>query len=459
MRYIGSHIAHIALAVWALGLPGILRAQQTSLPVVRLHYTTLSKDTFSAGSFQLVDSPDSLSLACQVRHRGATSTKYAKKSYAVKLLDSKAQKKDTSLLGMREDNYWILDAMAVDKARMRNRVGMDLWLDCSTKPSYTNQEPKVCNGYHGKFVEVYVNDSYEGIYCLMERVDRKQLKLKKFKSKTINGVLYKSVSWAGSFFGDLTPYDNQSATWMRYEYEYPEVEDSLITWEPLYEAMSFVNTASAESFANEAANRYDIPVFIDYYLFTTLLSARDNCGKNLFLSYYNLNANSKLLITPWDLDHSFGRMWNAEKEAADEACWGEDNLYKRLADDLPQYLTQLLERYASLRQSFWSLDNLKQRFASYFRLFKLTHADQREEERWSGVDNIDLDFAAEEEYIYSWLEDRLHYTDSLFQYTDVSAVEDIQSPSAETRKIMRDGQILILRKDKIYTVTGILVAQ
>lgn len=448
-----KHRLGILLIISLAWMDGFCEIQST-IPIVKLQYSALSKDTFSSGNFAFINDSDTLSLPIEIRHRGATSTHYQKKSYAVKLYDENGQKKDTSLFGMRSDNYWILEAMAIDKARMRNRVAMDLWLDFSAKPYYQASEPKVCNGYNGKFVEVYVNEAYQGIYCLMERVDRKQLKLKKAKNNTINGVLYKSVSWNGSFFGDLTPYDNTSSTWMRYEYEYPDVEDSLITWSPLYDAMDFVNTASVENFINEASLRFDIPVFLDYYLFTALLSARDNRGKNLYLSYYNIHQDSKLLVTPWDIDHSFGRMYNSNEEAPDTEFSFNARLYQRLENDMPEYYSELLARYASLRQNIFSLDSLRQRFTDYFNLFALTQAAERETERWNGIDNIALDFSYEEAYINSWLEQRLVYTDSLFQYQhNNTEIEETSYPSA-VQKILRNNQIYILRGEKVYTVTG-----
>lgn len=433
---------------------------QSTLPIVKLQYSALSKDTFSSARFDFIEGEDTLSFPAAVRHRGATSTKYQKKSYAVKLYDENGQKQDTSLFGMRSDNYWILDAMAVDKARMRNRVAMDLWLDFSREPSYIDKEPKVCNGYNGKFVEVYVNDVYNGIYCLMERVDRKQLKLKKAKNSTINGVLYKSVSWKGSFFGDLTPYDNNSPTWMRYEYEYPDVEDSLINWAPLYEAMDFVGTASIEDFVNEAPERYDIPIFMDLYLFTNLLSARDNTGKNLYLSFYNINQNSKLLVTPWDIDHSFGRMYNSDEESPNRVCvWSDVPLYQRLVDDIPNYYSQLLERYAYLRHNQFSLSSLCQRFTDYFDLFESTGAAEREKERWDGVDGISLDFPNEENYIYSWMEQRLEYTDALFGYEPLSTVIENDIHSSVSHLILHNGQIFILRNKTLYSLSGQIVSK
>ena len=426
---------------------------QTTIPIVQLQYSALSKDTFSNASFSIIENGDTMSFSALVRHRGASSTIYQKKSYAIKLLDDNGQKLDTSLMGMRSDNYWILDAMAVDKARMRNRVAMDLWLDFSTKPYYYDTEPKMCNGYNGKFVEVYVNNNYNGIYCLMERVDRKQLKLKKAKGNTINGVLYKSVSWQGSFFEALTPYDNTSATWMRYEYKYPDIEDSLINWKPLYDAMIYADTASVEEFAKGASTRYDIPVFIDYYLFTGLLSAIDNCGKNLYLSYYNINQNSKLLITPWDIDHSFGRMYNSKIEDVCVSCKWSGVLYQRLETDYPQYSSLLQQRYADLRKNVFSLDALKQRIAAYFDLFEQTGADTREIERWNGVDGISLDFSEEEDFIGTWLEQRLCYTDTLFKYIPTS-IENTNTNQDTSIKIMYNNHIYILQGNKTYTLLG-----
>lgn len=450
MRYL-RYIVSVAMLCIAFTLAAT--EVQTYIPTIRLEYTALNTDTFSAASFAFIDKDDTLSLPALIRHRGTSSAKYQKKSYAIKLLDEQGKKKDVAFFDMRSDNYWILDAMAVDKARMRNRVAMDLWLDFSVKTWYISKEPEMCNGYHGKFVEVYVNDDYQGLYCWMERVDRKQLKLKKAKNTTINGVLYKSTSWSGGFFKNLSPYDNKSGTWMRYEYEYPDVEDSLITWTPLYEVMNFVDTASAQVFAEQIASLMDIPVWMDYYIFTDLLSARDNLGKNLYLSFYNINQDLKLLVTPWDLDHSFGRTYSGGIESAETKCnWAEP--YRRLEQDLPGYYTELLRRYAELRGTFFTVEALAKRFSDYFDLFYTSGAAQRETEKWSGVDGIDWDFSEEESYIISWLQDRLRYTDALFHYTPQDNAKDPYYTPSSPSKLLRNNQLLILRGDHTYTPTG-----
>lgn len=114
--------------------------------------------------------------------RGASSINYPKKSYAVKLRDAEGNSIDRKLLGLRSDNNWILDAMYVDLACMRNRVCTDLWNDFSVKPYYADREKKVRTGTRGKFVEMILNGRHNGIYCMTEKMDRKQLKLKKVRS-------------------------------------------------------------------------------------------------------------------------------------------------------------------------------------------------------------------------------------------------------------------------------------
>lgn len=455
MRYLKI----LSILLLLLPLSVVRGGVQTTIPIIRLQYdpSSFNRDTFCAAEFKLEDGDDVLSFRAKLRHRGATAAGFKKPSYAVKIVDGTGQKMDTSFLGMRSDNYWILDAMAIDQSRMRNRVAMDLWLDFSSKPYYSAQEPKLCNGYRGKFVEVYVNDRYDGLYCLMERVDRKQLKLKKYKAETINGQLYKSVSWKGwSNDGEFKisgDYDNTSPTWMRYEYVYPDPETALINWSPLYDDVYFAQTAKDKDFAAQAENRYDIPVFIDYCLFAMILSARDNYGKNLFLSYYNVNTDSKLLFTPWDLELSFGRQIDGPTEDP-EAKWIWKGLLHQRLEDTYQYYIQTRKRYAYLRSNFFSAEALKQRFTDYFDLFYQTGAGEREMARWDGADQIPLDFDAEEQYIYDWIDRRLVYTDDMLDYSYYQSIENTPIEDQPTVKILRDGELYIIRGDKVYTITG-----
>ena len=447
----------------------IIRNDTTIIvPDTLIHIDTLVvQDTLiHADTLTVIDTitHDTMRLNTLIRHRGASSLKYKKQSYALKLIDSLGAKLDTSLLGMRHDNYWILDAMTVDKARMRNRVAFDLWLDFSAKPHYYDKEPELINGSNGQFVEVTVNGDYRGIYCLMERVDRKQLKLKKMKDSEVRGILYKSVRWANGFFSArLSQYDTQSEMWGCYEIQFPDTA-GYVPWQPLYDAMQFAIRSSKEKYMQQAALRYDLSVFMDLYLFYALLSARDCMGKNTFLSYYNIKKDSMLVPTPWDIDHSFGRMYDGNEEDPRQAFTGwAPKLYTRLKQCDPSYTATLNARYATLRRDQFSARALKERFTQYFTLFRQTGADLREEERWSGINSIDLDFAAEEQYIYKWIDQRLAYCDSCFDYLSsvaTSLPEDVYPATAldteptPVSKQLINGHLYLRKGDELYDLQG-----
>lgn len=118
----------------------------TFLPVIELTTSrAVSKSSFSSATFRLLDpqhrDTDS-TLTAAVRHRGDYATLFPKKAYAVKFVDATGKKQDRHFLDLRTDNYWILDAMAVDHARMRNRVAMDLWNDMDVRPYYAKGKVK-----------------------------------------------------------------------------------------------------------------------------------------------------------------------------------------------------------------------------------------------------------------------------------------------------------------------------
>ena len=216
--------------------------------------------------------------------------------------------------------------MAVDIARCRNRVSPDLWNDFSIAPYHKEFEPKMINGTRGEFVEVILNGNYHGIYCMTERVDRKQLKLKKFEEnpENIRGVLYKSAQWGYEVFmgfdqstgrypgTQVREYNNLSETWGGWEMQYPDLEDvSVLDWYPLYRGVNLVASGSDVAFKSLLNKCFDMPLFRDYFIFIELLLAKDNYGKNMFMYCYNKNSDLRLSLTPWDLDGTWGRNWNS----------------------------------------------------------------------------------------------------------------------------------------------------
>lgn len=405
----------------------------TGLPIVQLFTEgNRLRSTFSPGKIKVTENNKALTgelLNADIRYRGATSMIfYSKKSFAVKLKDEYRKGIDRSYFGFRSDNYWILDAMASDVGRMRNRVCTDLWNDFSAAPYFKKQETGTINGTRGQFVEVFIDNQYWGLYCMTERVDRKQLGLKKYQKEpqSIRGVLYKSSDWSHSTlmgrmrggqnrsYG-IPKYNNSSERWDSYEAAYPKLrEKQSITWKPLYEMISFVVTSDNSTFKSQIAERIDFPVWLDYYLFMELIYARDNHGKNLYFYIQDINEEKKMGLTPWDLDGTWGRDWDREEtnpagnflNYMRNHSSGEHHLYRRLREtDAENYNSLLKKRYNELRHTHFSKNNLIQRLDDYLNLFIISGARKREENRW----NVMLPLDEEINYMKKWISERVDF--------------------------------------------------
>ena len=351
-----------------------------------------------------------------------------KRNYKIKSINFKGKSQDISLLGMREDNNWILDAGQIDLFRLRNRIATEIWNDFATKPYYASKEPKTKSGVAGKVVEVILNNEYRGIYSLTEAMDRKELKLKKYddKNQEFHGQLWKVSSWDKATFWDIDKdYDNTQETWHAFETKYPDIDDVNPTdYSPLYEAIDFVANSNDEAFKKEVGDYFDIPVLIDYQLFQETLKPVDNNGKNMYWGIYDVAKSKKLTLAIWDLDASVGQDWHCSTPLhpdyvlpnTDLGVKDGFNLYHRLSSlNVDNYNEKVASRYQELRKTYFSEENLISRYQGYYDMLVKSGAASREECQWSKDSDIGgypLNFKSEIEYIKNWIINRLNYLDT-----------------------------------------------
>ena len=373
-----------------------------------------------------------------------------KRNYKIKPLNFKGKGQDISLLGMREDNNWILDAGQIDLFRLRNRIATEIWNDFATKPYYVSKEPKAKSGVTGKVVEVILNNEYRGIYSLTEAMDRKELKLKKYddKNQEFHGHLWKVSSWDKAQFWEIDKdYDNTQETWHAFETKYPDIEDVNPTdYSPLYEAIDFVVNSNDETFKKEVGDYFDIPVLIDYQLFQETLKPVDNNGKNMYWGIYDVAKSKKLTLAIWDLDASVGQDWHCSTPLhpdyvlpnTDLGVKDGFNLYHRLSSlNVDNYNGKVASRYQELRKTYFSEENLISRYQGYYDMLVKSGAASREECKWSKDSDIGgypLNFKSEIEYIKNWIINRLNYLDTN-QFpvsTNISEIHQKESLSPKT---------------------------
>jgi spore coat protein H len=340
--------------------------------------------------------------------RGGTAQHYPKLSYAFELWgDTYSEElKDIPLLGMRQDDDWILDGMYNDKMRMRNRISFDIW-NSIAKLYYADKEPEAICGIRGKFVEVFINNEYKGLYCLNEKLDRKQLKIKKYDN-TIRGVLYKGKEWET---GATTYYSYADTTsdfmWDGWEQEYPKPDEKIL-WAPIYNLVKFIVDSDDNEFENNIDQYIDLENAVSYYIFLNIIKGLDNRGKNTFLARYD--KEDVFFYIPWDMDGTWGRNWDSS--ILDYSGILTNNMFDRLlATNTSNFKSELKEKWELLKENELKFENIISRFEIYTNNFTESGAIDRENRRWE-----DAGINLEEELILieSWLENRINYLDNYF---------------------------------------------
>lgn len=415
----------------------------TFLPIINLQ-GNFGYD-FTNGNLSLLtpESATSTNTLLKSKWRGGStnSEDKHKRNYKIKTLNEKGKSKDISLLGMREDNNWILDAGQIDLFRLRNRIATELWNDFATKPYYAQKEPKAKSGVAGKVVEVILNHEYVGIYSLTEAMDRKELKLKKYdeKKQIMRGQLWKTNNWDKTQFWDISPdYNNTQETWHGFETKYPDLENVNPTdYSLLYDAIYFVANSDDETFKNEVGKYFDLPVLIDYQILLEITKAFDNTGKNMYWAVYDKTEDKKLTIAVWDLDASMGQYYKDDEDLHPTLVQPDNdielknlfNIYSRLINNnVDNYNQKVIDRYWNLRNTYLDESNLTNRYRHYYQLLRESGAAKREEVRWnhdSDIGGYALNFKEEMDYIDTWIHERIAFLDKLYvhNHTGIKNIE------------------------------------
>lgn len=384
----------------------------TKLPLVTITTDSIIGNEPSVlANFKLIDTDQKLITSyIGIQYRGAYSQTLPKKSFEIEFWDDKTgtESRDVSLLGMHSDDGFNLQAMYNEPLRFHSKTNNDLWRMIH-KPYYIKSEPEAVSGIEMKYAELFLNGVYRGIYCIGEKVNRKLLKLKKY-SGNIKGELYKGDEWGTStLFSLLTPYDNNELLWGGFEYKHPK---EATDWMNIYNFVDFVINETDGSFNAHYKTKFELNNAVDYFIFLNLIRATDNRGKNLYIAKYN--TNEPYFYVPWDLDGTFGTIWNGQHENTTNDILS-NGLYERLLNDCSEegFRKKLNLRWQELRSTFIDHDKLIEMLKSNYTFLKQNGIYEREHIAWPDYnpDENEID------YISNWLIDRLNYLDIKFSET------------------------------------------
>lgn len=242
----------------------------------------------------------------EIEKRGQSSLSiFPKVGYGFELKDEDGEDIDSSFLGLPSEEDWILHGPYSDKTLMRNVLSMHL----------ANR----LSGYHSRtrFVELFINEDYLGIYVLMEKIkrDKNRVDIAKLRIEDIEGdeltggYVFKidkgNPDWRSDF--DIV---NRPGAKIGFQYVSPTREKMQSQQKQYIESYvdSFELALRNGSFGGKSWQEFiDIESFVDHFIIKEL--AKDVDAYRISSYYYKEKDSDggKLFAGPvWDFNIAFG---------------------------------------------------------------------------------------------------------------------------------------------------------
>ena len=304
-------------------------------------YEDLNNENYSNCIFEL-DSEESSEridpLEAEIKIRGETSATYPKKGYRLQL------SKGEPLLGMRDDDDWQLFASYYDYTRLKTKLSFNLWRNLLSENNPTAILPR------SRYVLLYFNGDYKGLYLLAEKNDRKLLGIDK---TTATNDTNSSVIFQAKDYTNFTVYEKD-----RWEQDWPNEDEGYYVKKKILEPLiALVNNSLNSTFyhpQNGIFANYSEINLIDFFLFNFFMLHGDFWDKNYFIA--RNSHDSLFYLIPWDFDISFGQNATTtydNKSKPIEDIRKKNRLYDRLLYN-QTFRQNCTNRWNDLRKSIWS---------------------------------------------------------------------------------------------------------
>lgn len=376
-----------------------------------------------------------------IEKRGSSSQMFPKKSYGFAIWTEEGVDSVASILGMPEEEDWILYAPYTDKSLMRNVLTYKIANDMGRYASRT------------RFCEVLLNGSYQGVYVMMEKVkrDKNRVALKKLDPEEIEGenltggyiVKIDKNTGTNSSLGWYSSYNTPNSKNNQkpfFQFEYPKIKN-IVPEQRQYiqEYITNFETALAGDEFQSPETGYrawaEMESFIDFAIVNEITKNVDGYRLSTFM---HKDKNEKLKMGPvWDFNLAFGNAdyceggtytgwaWNFNQVCGKDG-WQIPFWWQRLLND-DQYTSTLISRWIALRNNELKTSNLWAYIDSV--ALELDESQKRNFSKWPVLGSyvwpnayIGNTYAEEVTYLKNWIEDRTAWIDNnvskLFRVTE-----------------------------------------
>jgi CotH kinase protein len=329
-----------ATAIAALPAGAAAQSEPLRLPVVDIDAPEpIVDEPKTDATMRLLDRQrqDDYNGAIGIELRGFTSQQDdPKKPYSFETRKASGENRNVSLLGMPKDDDWVLVASYRDESLLRN------FLAYSTARWLGRYAART------RLVEVFVNDSYEGVYLLAEDLKLHDDRVAVDDSDISGGYLLEMISTRRTegqrFF--TTPVESQPVA-----YKDPKGDD--ISFGRAAWIRDYVNRFERRLYGDRFRDRrrgyrryLDVDAAVDYLLLNELFRNADTLRNS---TYMQKGVDEKLVLGPlWDFDHAIGNDGGAEDNLTAGWEFSASPWAERLYAD-PGFRRRMATRWKDLR--------------------------------------------------------------------------------------------------------------
>ncbi len=309
--------------------------------------------------------------------RGNSSQSFPKKPYSFETRDETGDNLNVSLLGMPEENDWVLRASYLDHTFIRNILASHLSQQLGHWASRC------------RLVELVINGNYQGIYILMEKIKRDKSRLDIATLKP-DEITFPNIT--GGYIFEITGFANDFGE--SRELKYPDIDD--IAPEQLDYIRNYDNNfrrlMSSGSYTDEVSG-YNVWIdddsFVDELIVQEAMRNSDAYG---WSAYFHKDKEEKLKAGPvWDFDQSAGNSSYPDNGVITGWLFSHSStsntpFFWTLLFDDPAFAWKVRTRWEEMREGPFQTENLMAYIDSVANL--LSESQVREFAKWPVLGNF-----------------------------------------------------------------------
>ena len=264
---------------------------------VHINSTVNTRISARVPTLNMDDSPGRMKVKSGIEYKGKTSRRYKKRSFKIEFWDADNDGVDRSFLGMPAHEDWVFRGPYSDPSLIRDKLGLDIWRRMSSNRGDW--------GIDSKFVEVVMNDSYDGLYVLTEAIKRgdNRLVINKNKKDTPIGD--------GGYLIERNGPGNSDNCVGEWEFKYPKC--SKITNEQKSHIENRIK--EIDNLAKDAtrglvdidalSDKINVASFVDMFLLDELSKDMDMYQASRFFYIKGGDSQEFFAGPAWDFDKAF----------------------------------------------------------------------------------------------------------------------------------------------------------